>query len=354
MNQNSKNKGKGNNKGACTDDLIENLRSKIETEISKRKGNEEKHKSHVEKLKKTHKKQLESVKKKAAEKLELAKSKSKQSLEKEKCKRKVLEAEVPPSMRKKLKIAMNSTHEANPSITPTKKYPIGNKWMARFERLKRFKEEFGHCDVPMAYGKAKKNNAGDSTAVPGPGPGPDPDPDDEEKRKLVHFVSDQRTFHRKMRQGRVDHSITPEKIQLLEGIGFKWERGVTQLPWEDRMKQLIEFKAEHGHCEVSSTFKRKGYEGFPAWVQMQRRKYREGSLKPERLTKLEELGFKWSLRDRGGTLEERMIRGGVLPRRIVDSNHHDDDNNHDHDDDGTRNDCDVVADLDILPPIIER
>lgn len=318
---------------------IENLQSSLEEEISKRKGEENRHRTQVEKLKKTHKEQLEKMKKKAAERLEQAKSKSKEVLEKEKTKRKTLEAQVLPSIRKKARIAAasastptsagdgdgDSDGEKAIRITPQKKYPLGNKWMMRFERLKRFKEEFGHCDVPTSYGKPK--NPQDAT------------PDDEEKRKLFHFVQSQRTCHRKMRQGRVDHSITPQKIQMLEEIGFKWDVGVTQLPWEERYKQLIRFKEEHGHCEVSTTFKRKGFEGFSSWVLMQRRRYRDGSLAEEKIKKLEKLGFKWSLRDRGGTLEERMVRNGVIRRGIV-TNGNDD-----------RNQCDVVDGLNLISPL---
>ena len=245
----------------------------------------------LKELKEEHRKALAEGRKKTSEKLASQKAKSKEAIQREKAKFKEL-------------LAKKRTAEAEAADTPDSKRSCRNKWgssenpdnkfymiwMKRFEKLKEFKEEFGHCSVPASYMKNP-----DGTI-------------DDEKRKLFNFVMGQRTSHRKMRQGNLDHALIPEKIHLMDSIGFKWQIGPEVLPWEDRFQQLIRYAQEHGNCDIPQYCKAKGCEGLGNWVCAQRRVYREGKAEPENVKKLEGIGFKWSLRDRGGTLEDRMQR----------------------------------------------
>jgi hypothetical protein len=64
------------------------------------------------------------------------------------------------------------------------------KWRTKYQKLLAFQKIAGHVDLPLKY------------------------PTDQ---SLANWVNKQRTEHRK---GRMAH----ERIQLLEDIGFRWER----------------------------------------------------------------------------------------------------------------------------------
>mmetsp|Transcript_21678 Transcript_21678/g.24022 ORF Transcript_21678/g.24022 Transcript_21678/m.24022 type:complete len:292 (+) Transcript_21678:250-1125(+) len=172
---------------------------------------------------------------------------------------------------------------------------IGTIWESGFEALKIYKTQFGHCNVPGTY---RIEIEVDGVNI------------NKDKRRLFNFVSGNRTNHRKMREG-LPHSLTPEKIRLLNSIGFQWNVGPPEkLSWEQRFEQLIEFHREFGHCDVSQKHKtgKNSNSCIGEWVLTQRRKYREGRLTEDKIQRLEAVGFRWSLRARGGTLEERMAK----------------------------------------------
>lgn len=196
--------------------------------------------------------------------------------------------------------------------TPHNTNNIGGIWLAHFRSLQKYKEEHGHCNITKQYYQV--TNPDGTKGI------------DEDKRKLFNFVSSNRTYHRKMRQrqGKLKNGsgtgtptgpsqLNPQKIQLLDSIGFRWNLGpVLSLPWEERFQQLLAFKEEHGHCDIAQHYKKQGCEGIGNWVMQQRRFYRQGKLNKDRIRLLESEGFKWTLRARGGTLKERMIKCGTL------------------------------------------
>ena len=62
--------------------------------------------------------------------------------------------------------------------------------------------------------------------------------------------------------------------------------------WRGRFEALVEFKKEHGHCNVPGHYK--GDPQLGTWVNHQRMAKAGGKLTPERVRRLEELGFVWS------------------------------------------------------------
>jgi len=50
--------------------------------------------------------------------------------------------------------------------------------------------------------------------------------------------------------------LTPDRIEALDGLGFAWEvarmnpRSFRHDLWQERYDKLVEFHAEHGHCDV--------------------------------------------------------------------------------------------------------
>lgn len=162
---------------------------------------------------------------------------------------------------------------------------IGFKWSMReggsgngnwdnwLKQLRAYKDEHGDTDVPLKY---SKNSA------------------------LGAFVNRQRTEYRKLQQG-IHSSLTEERINSLNEIGFKWQMRVSRTPWEQRLKELREFKEVHGHCNVPSTWPEN--QPLAYWVFKQRGQYRmfhsgnnngRCNMTADRIAQLDMLGFEWS------------------------------------------------------------
>jgi hypothetical protein len=82
-----------------------------------------------------------------------------------------------------------------------------------------------------------------------------------------------------------------EQCQRLDDIGFVWD-AVTQ-QWKESFAALLVFNQREGHCRVSNRHKADGY-NLGAWLNRQRGN--KGSLSPERVQRLEEIGFVWDTR----------------------------------------------------------
>lgn len=90
--------------------------------------------------------------------------------------------------------------------------------------------------------------------------------------------------------------ITPERIQILESIGFEWDPQKVQ--WESMYDKLQDFVRQHGHAKVP-----KGFTQNPElanWVRNQRLEHRNwqqqkrSRMTQERFALLDKLGFVWS------------------------------------------------------------
>ena len=128
-----------------------------------------------------------------------------------------------------------------------------DRWEARFQDLKEFQAEHGHCDVPSKH-----------------------------PERLGHWVNHQRSMKKIGR-------LAAGRAKKLEELGFRWGTPKTAPSWGVRFQQLKEFKEEHGHCNVP----KRHPGGLGHWVQYQRR---AGSQRRNagQTQKLEELGFRWN------------------------------------------------------------
>lgn len=90
--------------------------------------------------------------------------------------------------------------------------------------------------------------------------------------------------------------ITPERIQILENMGFEWDPQKVQ--WKSMYEKLHDFVRMHGHAKVP-----KGYTENPElanWVRNQRLEHRNwqqqkrSRMTQERFALLDKLGFVWS------------------------------------------------------------
>ncbi|MHB8522840.1 MAG: DEAD/DEAH box helicase [Limisphaerales bacterium] len=207
--------------------------------------------------------------------------------------------------------------------------PYEEKWAARLEQLKHFKEQHGHCEVGLvadadaalhvwvsqqrsllARGKidAERRAKLDALGFSWSGEmtdrrweemyqslknyhtqhgNPDVPHRWKEDMKLAAWVSQQRQRRRK-------GLIMDEQVRLLDELGFTWqhrERG----SWEDRYQELVEFKAKHGHCNVPFAYEEQSKLG--AFVNSMRNKKASGDLSQQRIELLERIGIQWAVRE---------------------------------------------------------
>eukprot|EP00814_Leptocylindrus_danicus_P020390 CAMPEP_0116034274 /NCGR_PEP_ID=MMETSP0321-20121206/19505_1 /TAXON_ID=163516 /ORGANISM="Leptocylindrus danicus var. danicus, Strain B650" /LENGTH=324 /DNA_ID=CAMNT_0003510545 /DNA_START=13 /DNA_END=987 /DNA_ORIENTATION=+ len=177
-------------------------------------------------------------------------------------------------------------------------------WMARFGELRKFKEEHGHANVPCKFHS---------------------NPDDEHAQ-LGRWISKQR-YQYKLYTGELSSvntkcRMTPEKIKLMESVGFQWATGTSRgknasasdgrpgqpqqgqliTPWKVRYAELIAYKNQFGDTLVPYKYPPNIQLG--RWVSVQRYMYNElkkgkkSSMTPERIEMLDLIGFVWDASDR--------------------------------------------------------
>jgi len=130
------------------------------------------------------------------------------------------------------------------------------KWDAKFERLRAFKTEHGHTNVPFHYAN---------------------------DRQLGTWVSKQRV---RIRQG----TISDEEKVRLEAIGFVPNRFNAR--WEEMFRRLVAYKKIYKDANVPRVYEKDTQ--LAQWCLNQKDNFREGKMKPERQIKLEAIGFSWS------------------------------------------------------------
>ena len=144
------------------------------------------------------------------------------------------------------------------------------KWEHRFQELQAFQKIHGHCSVSTR-----------------------------EYPKLGVFVQNQRREYRKLLGGNRT-TLTPQRIERLQRIGFEWQRSHDER-WEERYNDLVAFQRQYGHVNVPEDYAA----NFPLgqWVMNQRTAYRwhqQGlptGLTKERIRKLNKLEFQWKWKE---------------------------------------------------------
>jgi hypothetical protein len=97
--------------------------------------------------------------------------------------------------------------------------------------------------------------------------------------------------------------VKEENLKVLEEFGFLWESPrKSAYEWDDVLEILKAYKEREGHCNVPQLHKDEDGYGLGNWVSIQRKDYenwmcrRKTPMNPDRIQKLEELGFVWKLR----------------------------------------------------------
>ena len=132
-------------------------------------------------------------------------------------------------------------------------------WEEQFAALEAFKARVGHCNVPQDY---------------------------PENPVLGRWLSMQRVRHKK-------DTLSAERIAKLTELGVVWDRYDTR--WEEQFAALEAFKARVGHCNVPQDYPENPVLG--RWLNMQRFRYKKGTLSAELIARLINLGVVWDRRD---------------------------------------------------------
>jgi hypothetical protein len=164
-------------------------------------------------------------------------------------------------------------------------------WEQQYEKLKEFKTEHGHTNVPILHDE-----------------------------KLFYWVSRQRKLYKKVLVG----GLAEDRVEKLRELDFIFD--LHKAAWMERYEDLAKFKSYHGHCIVPHLYTSNPSLGV--WVDQQRQHYNklingrehESSMTEERIELLNAVEFCWNALDAKweGQFEElkehvRINGHGVAP-----------------------------------------
>jgi len=130
-------------------------------------------------------------------------------------------------------------------------------WMKMYQALADFKGEFKHTRVPYQWAA---------------------------NRALAAWVY-------RMKKNKAE--LTPQKVELLDMIGFDWHwHRKTVVSWEQMYARLLQYKQEHGHTRVPVKWPQDPKLG--KWVSRMRQE--KDKLYPERRALLNQIDFDWGKR----------------------------------------------------------
>ena len=111
-----------------------------------------------------------------------------------------------------------------------------------------------------------------------------------------------------------NHTLPAARRRQLDEIGFSWDgQEANQQRWEKNLAKLATYKKRFGHCDVNCHWPEDRQLGY--WVSVQRETRNKGKLRPDRIDRLERLGFKWRLAyypgKAGGKRKEKAESGNL-------------------------------------------
>jgi hypothetical protein len=114
-----------------------------------------------------------------------------------------------------------STLDSHSKMKPSLRF----RWESMFEKLKAYKQKYGHCLVPNRY---------------------------EEDRSLGSWVSTQRRYFKLMNSSKSTKNskkshLNEMRFTKLRDIGFAWAASDPRhTPWEIRFRELCDYKERYG------------------------------------------------------------------------------------------------------------
>ena len=137
--------------------------------------------------------------------------------------------------------------------------PIAVAWEEMFAGLIAYKNAHGHCNVPQRW---NGNPA------------------------LAGWCVRQRAEYS-------DRKLSHERIERLEQLGFVWDPHAVL--WEEMFAALTVYKNVHGDCNVPQKWN--GNPALGIWCNNVRRRYKNSKLSPDRIKRLEGIGFRFGVRE---------------------------------------------------------
>ncbi len=153
------------------------------------------------------------------------------------------------------------------SSSTIKTVPI-TVWQQNFIKLKEFKEQNGHCDVPYS---------GD-------------------KRYLAKWVGRQKT----------SKTLSKEQKQKLKSLSFDWrtKKEKDDDAWDESLQRLMNYGALHGG-DYNVPQKYNDDLELGTWVANQRKLFHRGKMREDRKEILNNLGFIWKINGDTTTTQRR-------------------------------------------------
>jgi hypothetical protein len=150
----------------------------------------------------------------------------------------------------------------------------------RFKDLMAFKSKFGHCNVPCTKSSTNKHLS------------------------LGQWCGDVRRSYKAIKEGGTprNYKLSKADMKRLENAGFEWNH---YKKFDERFKDLMAFKAEFGHCNVtrsqSNINKNLSLGKWCSHVRQTYKAIKEGGTPRSKLSKadmkrLEKAGFEWRLK----------------------------------------------------------
>ncbi|MGV3640553.1 MAG: helicase associated domain-containing protein, partial [Adhaeribacter sp.] len=137
-----------------------------------------------------------------------------------------------------------------------------HRWEVMFWRLSDFYKSFGHCRVPQLWANDKQ---------------------------LAHWVRVQRLKHA---QGK----LRQDRERRLNELNFTWTiQVVYDAQWQKFFQALLSFRNRYGHMRVPAN-----QEKLVSWIERQRLARKKNQLPPDRVKRLDEIGFIWSCEEVNG------------------------------------------------------
>jgi hypothetical protein len=96
-------------------------------------------------------------------------------------------------------------------------------------------------------------------------------------------------------------NLSPDRIERLEKIGFTWE--ILEEWFEKGFQETLLYKERTGNPNVAASYKTHERYLLGKWQSTQRSNYKKEKLSPDRIERLEQIGFTWDI------LEEQFKKG---------------------------------------------
>ena len=132
-------------------------------------------------------------------------------------------------------------------------HPNASAWEKMVSALTAYKQVHGDSNVPQEW----KDNP-----------------------RLAKWCSHQRTLYK-------NYKLSPNRVKRLEQLAIVWDK--YEIAWEEMFAALSDYRQKHGDCNVPQRWKDNPDLGV--WCATQRRVYKNNELSPERVERLEKLGF---------------------------------------------------------------